>query len=216
MVNPLSTRLGRVSAFFHGANSVSTANVTRTFILSRGSDCAPGSRWQISVLFVPIHGATERRADRACRETQFTSGLRAIHEHFVPGNFHAFDGNLRLAAENSRNGVFGVSVAERDAVRNFQSRRGRASDFRERVEDLLEREIFRAEQIAFADAALFGDEEMARGGIFPVRKSTMIFPVGVGFQSPGPTGVVGIAITAGNPDCAAFRTSRSASHLERL
>src|ERR1700733_7760702 len=119
MVNPLSTRLGRVSAFFHGAHWVSTANGTRTFILSRGSDFAPDSCWQISVLFVPIHGATERCADRACRETQFTSGLRAIHEHFVPGNFHAFDGNLRLAAENSRNGVFGVSVSGGNAQVNF-------------------------------------------------------------------------------------------------
>ena len=35
----------------------------------------------------------------------------------------------------------------------------------------------------------------------------MICPVGVGFQSPGPTGVVGIAITAGKPSCAAFCTA---------
>ena len=36
-------------------------------------------------------------------------------------------------------------------------------------------------------------------GILPFRKSRMICPVGVGFQSPGPTGAVGFTITTGSP-----------------
>ncbi len=36
-------------------------------------------------------------------------------------------------------------------------------------------------------------------GIFPFRKSTMIFPVGVGFLSIAPMGAVGLTITAGSP-----------------
>ena len=33
----------------------------------------------------------------------------------------------------------------------------------------------------------------------PFKKSTISFPVGVGFQSPGPTGVVGLTTTTGAP-----------------
>ena len=44
----------------------------------------------------------------------------------------------------------------------------------------------------------------------------MILPVGVGFQSPGPTGVVGLTITTGRPACAARMAHRSASNFERL
>ncbi len=44
----------------------------------------------------------------------------------------------------------------------------------------------------------------------------MIRPVGVGFQSPGPTGVVGFTTTAGTAFDAASSTSCSASSLDRL
>src|SRR6266516_3811743 len=53
-------------------------------------------------------------------------------------------------------------------------------------------------------------------GIQPFRKSTMMRPVGVGFQSPAPTGVVGFTTTAGKPFAAASITSCSAMNLHRL
>ena len=128
--------------------------------------------WHISVCFVPSHGAIERRADRAGRETQFASGFRAFDEHFMPGDFHAFDGNLRSRGRRIREiSIFSVGEAESDRVRNLQPRRGFASDGSEAVEELFECEIFRAEQVAFADAALFGDEQMALRRRLPQRQN---------------------------------------------
>src|SRR5271157_4942731 len=53
-------------------------------------------------------------------------------------------------------------------------------------------------------------------GILPLRKSTMVFPVGVGFLSMGPIGVEGHTITAGTPLPMNERTSHSARNFDRL
>src|ERR1700687_275019 len=102
-----------------GANSASTANVTRTFMAicsdaelkpsttraqvhalqrSRRLGYAPGApRGDVAVGFVPAHGALQRCFHRAWSKTQFTLGSRAINKHFVPRNFHALDGYLRFS-----------------------------------------------------------------------------------------------------------------------
>src|ERR1700738_3183137 len=103
-----------------GANSASTANVTRTFMaivqmlvpvsgatrtkqraLQRGCRLgyAPGAAGvDVTVRFVPADGALQRRFHPAGTETQFALGSRAIDKHFVPCDFHALDRNLRLAS----------------------------------------------------------------------------------------------------------------------
>src|SRR5208283_1335373 len=53
-------------------------------------------------------------------------------------------------------------------------------------------------------------------GILPLRKSTIVFPVGVGFLSWGPMGVEGYTMTAGTPLSMNECTSFSARNLDRL
>src|SRR5208283_5323349 len=53
-------------------------------------------------------------------------------------------------------------------------------------------------------------------GILPLRKSTIVFPVGVGFLSCGPIGVEGYTMTAGTPLPMNESTSFSAINLDRL
>ena len=52
--------------------------------------------------------------------------------------------------------------------------------------------------------------------ILPRRKSTIIWPVGVGFTSQGPTGAEGLTMTTGAPRAATSRATSSATNLEAL
>src|SRR5208283_1021792 len=53
-------------------------------------------------------------------------------------------------------------------------------------------------------------------GILPLRKSTIVFPVGVGFVSWGPIGVEGYTMTAGTPLAMNECTTSSAINFDRL
>ncbi len=52
--------------------------------------------------------------------------------------------------------------------------------------------------------------------ILPRRKSTIIWPVGVGFTSHGPSGAEGLTMTIGAPRPAHSSATRSARNLEAL
>ncbi len=52
--------------------------------------------------------------------------------------------------------------------------------------------------------------------ILPLRKSTIICPVGVGLTSQGPIGAEGLTMTTGAPRAAHSSATRSARNLEAL
>src|SRR5438128_9391849 len=87
-----------------GANSDSTANVTRMRISggASGGDFFGAARRDVTVRFVPTNGAFEGRGHRPGLEAQFLLRACCVHEHHVPRDFHTFDRNLRLAAEQAR------------------------------------------------------------------------------------------------------------------
>ena len=111
-------------------------------------------------------------------------------------------------------------------------RGGFATDeLRDLREDLPQRHILAAQDVALAGAAALKRQEMARGDVIdvddvetridvgrrsPAAASRTICPVGVGFTSPGPIGVDGLTMTTGNPLRAASRTTSSARNFERL
>src|SRR6267143_4268613 len=105
----------RVLSLRQGANSASTAKVTRmrmddskwrrkaaATILDAepkpghyktlgcgGAGHAPGAAFgDVAIGFVPAHGAFERSGDRARLETQFELRARAIHKHHVARDLH--------------------------------------------------------------------------------------------------------------------------------
>src|SRR5882757_9537249 len=85
-------------------------------------------------------------------------------------DLHAFDGDLRLAEREPRKYGVGICRRERQAVRNLHGWCAQASDFGEGVENLLEREIFSAQQVALTHFTLFGNQQMARGTLFHANK----------------------------------------------
>ena len=116
-------------------------------------------------------------------------------------------------------------------MRNLQARRGQAGDFRQRVEHLLERQVFAAEEIALADFAFFGDEQMSGGaffdadeietgvdvaGHFAVQKIDDDFTGGRGLPVPRADRRGGHRNDDRQAFLAAFSASRSAIHFERL
>src|SRR5712692_4380166 len=60
----------------------------------------------VAIRFIPAYSALETCGDRAGAETKLALRTGAIHEHFVPRDFHAFNRNLRLAKCQARkNGI---------------------------------------------------------------------------------------------------------------
>src|SRR5215472_17134713 len=118
-----------------GANSASTAKVTRIFIENkhlasrRATRCAPtkpsvsgnqalrgagtlhfsgAAFFDIAVGFVTAYGSLESRRHRARLEAQFALRAGAIHKHHVPRNLHAFDRNAWFAA--TQPGKHGIGI----------------------------------------------------------------------------------------------------------
>src|SRR5437899_10073760 len=165
--------------FRQGANSVSTANVTRTTIDLKftstglktghyktlgygGAGHALGAALvDVAVGFVPAHGALQRGGYRPGLESQFTLGARTVHKHHVPGDFDAFDRTSRLPPKQPREHGIGIGYTQREPVRNFQAGRAQTRDFRERVQHGLEGQILSTQQIALADFAFFGDQQVS-------------------------------------------------------
>src|SRR5690242_1022038 len=133
------------------------AGVAREFLCTARSD--------VAIRFVPANGALERRGDGTRLEPQLTLCASTIDEHEVPRYFHAFNGNLRLTPNQPRKRRLRIGYTQRQAMRDFELRRGQAGNVRQDVQDLLERKIFCAEKIALADFAFLGDEQVA-GGAF--------------------------------------------------
>ena len=88
-----------------------------------------------------------------------------------------------------------------------------------------------AEDVALAEAPALGGEDVAarhvphvhdveagvdEANILPRRKSTIIWPVGVGFTSHGPTGADGFTMTTGAPRAANSRATSSARNFDAL
>src|SRR6267378_5731575 len=124
----------------------------------RASDAPGATRGDVAIGFVPAHRALQRCCYGARAKTQFPLSARAIHKHLVARDFHALYGNLRLAKGEPRK--YGISIrgAKGQAVRDLHARRAQTRDFRERIEDLLQREIFGTQQIALTDFAFFGNQ----------------------------------------------------------
>src|SRR5882762_3380445 len=180
-----------------GANSASTANVTRMRIKSfqmppsratiQNKDtglktghyktlggCAShalgAALGDVAVCFVPAHRALERRGYRPRLKSQFTLGARAIHKHHVARDLDAFDWYARLAPDQPRKSRTRIGYTQRESMRNFQNGRAETRYLRECVQHLLEREIFTAQEIALADLALFGDQQVSCRALFHANK----------------------------------------------
>src|SRR2546422_4487536 len=139
--------------------------------LSGGAGHAPGAAFgDVAVGFVPAHGAFEGGGDRAGLETQFALRARTIHKHHVARDLHAFDRDAGLAPEQPGEDRTRIGYTQGETVGNFQFRRGQTGNLRKHVEHLLQREILPTEQIAFADFALFSDEQVAGSTIFDADK----------------------------------------------
>ena len=61
------------------------------------------------------------------------------------GDFYAFDGNLRFATDESRKRGLCIGYTQGQTVRNFELGRWQAGKVRERVQNLLEGEVFSAQ-----------------------------------------------------------------------
>src|SRR5260221_9554787 len=92
-----------------GANSASTANVTRTLISggSRG-DFLCAARRDVAVVGIPADGAFERGAHRTGLESKFFYCAGGVDEHHVSRDFYAFHRNARLSAEQTRECRIGI------------------------------------------------------------------------------------------------------------
>src|ERR1043166_4959546 len=137
---PESTSDSRSRSFRQGANSASTANVTRMRISVRETPCRGTARRHkiqslggfrrhdlfcamrrdIAVRFVPAHGALKSRGDRASLKGEFAFRARAIYKHHVLRDLNAFHWNLRLAANQPRKGCLCIGYTQCEAVRDFQ------------------------------------------------------------------------------------------------
>src|SRR6266849_9477989 len=124
-----------------GANSASTANVTRMRIsiklrcqtiarlyknkdtglktgryktLGGGASHALGAALgDVAVGFVPAHRALQRCGDRPRLKSKFTLGARAIHKHHVPGDLHAFDWYALFAPDQPRKSRTRIGYTQR-------------------------------------------------------------------------------------------------------
>ncbi len=149
---------------------------------------------------------------------------------------------MRTPASGARGGLpvknampsFTCAAAQCEPVRNLHFRRGNAGDFFQHGERLLHRPIavLVAQNVTLAKPAFFRGKNVPDGHVAhmnPVqsgvqirrqsrfKKSTMIWPVGVGFTSPGPTGAEGFTMTIGKPlSRDNFDATASACHFDRL
>src|SRR6516225_1679923 len=187
----------RLRSLRQGANSASTANVTRirmeleTKVMSAqakacsknrlrrfGADnplCA--ARNDIAIRLVPAHGALKGPGYRTGLETEFASGAGAIHKHHVLRDLYAFDWNLRLAADQTRKSRLCIGYTQCEAVRDFQRRGGQTGNFGQNVEHALQGEIFRAQQVTLADRSLLRNQEVAGGAFLNADKVQTRFDV---------------------------------------
>src|SRR5262249_780287 len=87
----------------HGANSASTAKVTRTRTSGglRGKNLFGAARRNVAVVGVPADGSFERRGDRAGLEAELFLRALGVDEHHVLRDFHTLHGNSRLTAEQT-------------------------------------------------------------------------------------------------------------------
>src|SRR5579862_535 len=95
--------------FRQGANSASTANVTRMRISESehsgrfGPQNLLGPTWgDVAVRLIPAHRALQRRRNRPRLKSQFAHRARSIHKHHVLRNFHALHRDLRFAPDQPR------------------------------------------------------------------------------------------------------------------
>src|SRR5229473_525877 len=180
-----------------GANSASTANVTRMRIcvcsgaalkggateqrhrskdrplqiLGRSAGHALGAALgDVAVGFVPAHCALQRSGYRPRLKSQFTLRSRAIHKHHVPGDFDAFDRNSRLTPDQPREHGIGIGYAQSEPVRNFQAGRAQSRYFCECVQHGLERQILSTQQVALAYFAFFGNQQVSRRALLHANK----------------------------------------------
>ena len=79
---------------------------------------------------------------------------------------HAFQRNLRPAAQHERNGRVNKGRRHRQGVGQAEARRAPPRDGREHVEDFLQRQIAPAQDVALADATSLGGQQVAGCGIF--------------------------------------------------
>ena len=139
-------------------------------------------------------------------------------------------GHERLAAGEMRDRLGAIGDGKDQLPRQAHLRRRAADAAGNVAQHVAKNNILAAEDIAFADAALLQRRHMAGRDVVdmdqieagidvepacgPAAASTMIRPVGVGRTSPGPIGVEGLTMTAGN-FCSATMAStrRSATTL---
>src|SRR5262245_16303853 len=85
-----------------------------------GADNLFGSaRCDVTVRFVPTHGALKSYRNRTGLKTKLASRARTIHEHHVLRDLYAFDWNLRLAANQARKSCLCIGYTQRETVRNL-------------------------------------------------------------------------------------------------
>src|SRR6185295_1097868 len=120
----------------------------------------------VAIFSKPTDRAFKRAFDRILRESQFADGLRRIEPHLVTRHPHAFKRHVGFAASDvDRPDVLEPRVSLGHPVRNLHRRGSHISHACEHIEDLFERDVAAAEDVAFADSALLCGKYMAFGAI---------------------------------------------------
>src|SRR6202453_566048 len=111
------------------------------------------ARGQISVQFIPTHGAFERGFHRGMLVAEYARGLVTFDEHAMARHSHTFNGNLRFAARQTREQLIGISRGQRNGMRQPNARRRTPRNGRERIENLLPSHVPRAQRRPFSAAS---------------------------------------------------------------
>src|ERR1051325_9399836 len=151
------------------------ARMTATFseMVARNFICAAATVkifLRVAIFTEPIDGVGEGLLGRGLGKAEFADGFGGVEETFVFCHADATDGGFGRAAGDFGNGFVHEGGGVGDGVGDAHFGRGDGGEFLENFESLLEGPIAFgvAEDVAFADAATFGGEDVADGDVADV------------------------------------------------
>ncbi len=110
----------------------------------------------VFVISEPVYGAAQGWFYWDYLPAQLTLGFVRAGEHFLFPHTHGVNGGARFAMQQASGDCFvNHTSCECEGIGQFYFRRRQAGDFAKLVENLLQRQIFSAENIAFARLPFF-------------------------------------------------------------
>src|SRR5215471_6417466 len=117
----------------------------------------------------PLHGARQRLLGRTRLESQFAARLLVSHPHFLLRHTHRIQRHARRLARDARPGRTASARAIRHRVRQPQRRRLSACDPCQLLQNLGQRQILAAQNVALPNAPPLACQQVPRRGIAHVH-----------------------------------------------